>query len=120
MAQTVKNLPAMQETRVRSLGWEDTLEKEMETNPSILAWRIRGTEEPGGYSPSGRKESDRTERLTLLLPIYWIGYRISYTLCPFSAHLKAASPSAYALGRKHRFFGCPSGLRGLRNTLKLG
>ena len=94
----------MQETSVRSLGWDNTLEKEMETNPSILAWRIRGTEEPGGYRPSGRKESDRTERLTLLLPIYWIGHRISYTLCPFSAHLKAASPSAYALGRKHRFF----------------
>ena len=40
MAQTVKNLPAMQETQVRSLGWEDTLEKGMATHSSILAWGI--------------------------------------------------------------------------------
>ena len=47
MAQMVKNLPAMQETRVQSLGWEDPLEKEMATHSNILAWRIPGTEEPG-------------------------------------------------------------------------
>ena len=46
VAQTVKNLPEMQETRVRSLGWEDPLEKKMETHPSILAWRIPWTEKP--------------------------------------------------------------------------
>ena len=44
----VKNLPAMQETRVRSLDWEDPLEKEMATHSSVLAWRIPWTEEPGG------------------------------------------------------------------------
>ena len=44
----VKNLPAMQETRVRSLGQEDPLEKEMATHTSNLAWRIPWTEEPGG------------------------------------------------------------------------
>ena len=44
----VKNLPAVQETQVRSLGWEDPLEKEMATHSSVLAWRILGTEEPGG------------------------------------------------------------------------
>ena len=44
----VKNLPAMQETWVRSLGWEDSLEKEMATHTSIPAWRIPWTEEPGG------------------------------------------------------------------------
>ena len=43
----VKNLPAKQEMRVRSLGWEDPLEKEMETHSSILAWKIPWTEEPG-------------------------------------------------------------------------
>ena len=48
LAQVVKNLPAMQETRVRFLGWEDTLEKEMATHCNILAWRIPWTEEPGG------------------------------------------------------------------------
>ena len=50
MAQTVKNLPAMQETWVQSLGGED-LEEGMATHSSILAWRIPRTEEPGGYSP---------------------------------------------------------------------
>ena len=43
----VKNLPEMQETRVRSLGWEDPLEKEMATHSSILAWKIPWTEELG-------------------------------------------------------------------------
>ena len=53
MAQTVKNLPAVQETRVRSLGWEDPLEKEMAIHSSILAWRIPWTEEPGGLESMG-------------------------------------------------------------------
>ena len=48
VAQTVKRLPTVQETQVRSLGGEDPLEKEMATHSSILAWRIPGTEEPGG------------------------------------------------------------------------
>ena len=48
VAQTVKNLPTMQETWVRSLGWEDLLENEMATYSSILAWKIPWTEEPGG------------------------------------------------------------------------
>ena len=58
MAYLVKNLPAVQETWVQSLGWEDPLEKGMATHSSILAWKIPWTEEPGGYSPWGRKESD--------------------------------------------------------------
>ena len=48
VAQSVKNLPAMQETGVRSLGREDPLEKEMATPSSILSWRLPWTEEPGG------------------------------------------------------------------------
>ena len=48
MAQAVKNLPAMQETQVRSLGWEDSLEKETAIHSSTLAWRIPWTEEPCG------------------------------------------------------------------------
>ena len=48
MAKTVKNLPAMQEMWVRSLGWEDPLEEGMATHSSILPWRIPWTEEPGG------------------------------------------------------------------------
>ena len=47
VAQSAKNLPAMQETWVRSLGQEDALEKEMAAHSSILAWRIPWTEEPG-------------------------------------------------------------------------
>ena len=48
MAQTVKNLPAMQETQVQCLDQEDPLEEEMATHSSILAWRIPWSEEPGG------------------------------------------------------------------------
>ena len=46
VAQSVKNLPAVQETRVQSLGWEDPLEKEMANHFSIIAWKIPWTEEP--------------------------------------------------------------------------
>ena len=57
-AQSVKNLPAMQETQCLSL--EDPLKKEMATLSSILAWRIPWTEEPGGLQSTGSQESDRT------------------------------------------------------------
>ena len=54
----VKNPPAMQETGVQSLGWEDPLEKEMATHSSILAWRIPWSEEPGRLQSMGSQESD--------------------------------------------------------------
>ena len=53
MAQTVKNLPAVQKTWVQSLGWEDPLVKGMATHSSILAWRISWTEETGGLQSIG-------------------------------------------------------------------
>ena len=53
VAQTVKNLPSMQETQVRSLGWEDPLKKGMAAPSSILAWRIPWTEETGGLQFTG-------------------------------------------------------------------
>ena len=53
MAQMVKKPPAMQETWVRFLGWEDPLEKEMATHSSILVWEIPWTEEPGGLQFTG-------------------------------------------------------------------
>ena len=59
----VKNLPAMQETRVQSLGQEDLLEKGMATHSSILAWRIPSTEEPCGLQVHRVTESDMTEWL---------------------------------------------------------
>ena len=63
MAQTVKHLPTMRETRVQSLGPEDLLEKEMAAHSSILAWKIPWTEKPGGLQSMGSQESDMTERL---------------------------------------------------------
>ena len=64
VAQMVKHLSAVWETQVRSLGWEDPLEKEMAAHSSTLAWKIPWTEEPGRlHSPWGHRESDTTERL---------------------------------------------------------
>ena len=51
----------MQETRVRSLGWEDPLEKEIATHSRIIAWEIPWTDRPGELQSVGRKESDTTE-----------------------------------------------------------
>ena len=61
MVQIVKNLPAMQETWVQSLGWKDTLEKGMVTHSSILTGESHGQKSLMGYSPWGHKESDTTE-----------------------------------------------------------
>ena len=63
VAQSVKNLPAMQETWVQSLDQEDPLEKEMAIHSSILAWRIPWTKEPGRLQSMGSQELDMTERL---------------------------------------------------------
>ena len=68
MAQRVKRLPAMRETQVQSLGWEDPLEKEMVTHSSTLAWKIPWTEKPGrltvhGVAKSQTRLSDFTPSL---------------------------------------------------------
>ena len=60
IAQSVKNLPAKQETQVRFLGQEDPLEKEMAIHSSILAWKFPWTEEPGGLQSMGSQQSDMT------------------------------------------------------------
>ena len=65
VAQTIKNLPAMWETQVLSLGQEDTQEKEMATHSSILAWRIPWREEYGGYSSWAHKDPDMNEWLAI-------------------------------------------------------
>ena len=57
----VKNLPAMQETRILSLSQEDPLEQEITTHSSVFAWRIPWTEEPGWLQSMGHKELDGTE-----------------------------------------------------------
>ena len=61
VAQTVKRLSTMRETRVRSLGWEDPLEKEMAIHSRTIAWKIPWTEEPGRLQSMGSLESDTTE-----------------------------------------------------------
>ena len=65
VAQLVKNQPAMQETWVQSLGWEDPLEKGKATHSSILAGEFHGQRSLLGYSPWGRKELGTTEQLAL-------------------------------------------------------
>ena len=64
----VRSPPAMQETRIQSLGLEDPLEKGMATRSSILAWRIPWTEKTGRPQSMGSQESDMTERPTLSPP----------------------------------------------------
>ena len=59
----VKNLPAKQSSRVRSLGWEDPLEEEMATHSSVLPWEVSRTEEPNGLQSMGSKQSDTTDRV---------------------------------------------------------
>ena len=65
MAQTVKNLPALRETWIRSLGRKDTPEKEMAIHSSILAWRTPWTEEHGGLQSMVSQELNTTEQLIL-------------------------------------------------------
>ena len=69
VAQMVKSLPAMQETRVRSLGWEDPLKRKQQPTPVFLPGESHGQRSLAGYSPQGRKESDMTEQLMLSLSI---------------------------------------------------
>ena len=84
MAQKLKRLPGMQETQVRSLGWEDPLEKEMTTHSNILAWKIPRTEEPGGLYSSGSKESDAS---------FMGGAMLSKSLIQFSVDGQGCVPS---------------------------
>ena len=65
MAQTVKRLPAIWETLVQSLGWEDAVEKEMPTHSSTLAWKIPWTEDPGRLQSMGSQRVDMSEQLPL-------------------------------------------------------
>ena len=71
----------MWKTWVQSLGRKDPLEKEMATQSSTLAWKIPWTEEPGGYSPWGRKELDTTEQL--------------HFMCDFTSHIYSDNPQNY-------------------------
>ena len=83
LTQSVKNLPAMQETQVRFLGWEDSLEKEMATHSSILAWKIPWTEEPVRLQSVGSQGvgRDLATKLPLLLPT-----SVAHDPVPLSPH----------------------------------
>ena len=72
VAQMVKNLPAMQETQVQSLGWEDPLEKEMAIHSSTLAWKIPWTEEPGRLQSMGSERVRHNEHLSTCKA--WLGH----------------------------------------------
>ena len=78
VAQMVKRLPAMRETRVRSLGWEDLLEKAMAPHSSVLAWKILWTEEPGGLQSKALQKS-QTELSDLTSTFFLLG---RYYVCP--------------------------------------
>ena len=73
VAQMVKRLPAMWETRVQSLSCEDPLEKAMATHSSTLAWKIPWTEEPGGLQSMGSTRVRHTERLPFHFSLSCIG-----------------------------------------------
>ena len=79
VAQMVKNLPAMQENQVQSLGWEDPLEKEMVTHSSILAWRISWTEKPGRLQSTG---SQREMQIKSILRYHLTPVRMTITKKP--------------------------------------
>ena len=74
VTQTVKNLPAMWETWVQSRGWEDPLEKGMTTLPSILAWRIPWTEEPGGQQSVGLQSRTRLSDYHTCFVLHWFNF----------------------------------------------
>ena len=100
VAQTVKRLPAMQETRVRSLGWEDPLEKEMATHSSNLAWKIPWTEEAGAPQSmlSQRVEHDWVTKQVQTAMTWRITFKFMYTLI-----LSHACFSYFKYHKKHYF-----------------
>ena len=91
VAQTVKNPPAMQETQVQSLGWEDPLEEEMATRSSTLAWEIPRTEEPGGLQPMGSQS--QTQLIEFYFHFHLFGYAESWFQHAGSSFLKVKSES---------------------------
>ena len=95
VAQTVKCLPTMQETWVRSLGREDPLQKEMATHSSTLAWKIPWMEEPGRLQSMGLQRVDTTERLHLIFKMF----HVSNKQLTFVFHLSwKSSPLIWSSG----------------------
>ena len=80
MAQTVRNVLAIQETWVQSLGWEDSLRREWLPTPAFLHGKFHGQRSQAGYSPWDHRESDMTEKLTLF-PHHDFEIHLSYCMC---------------------------------------
>ena len=106
VAQMVKHLPAMRETRVRSLGWEDPLEKEMATHSSILAWEIPWTEDPGRLQSMGsqRVGHDWATSLSWRKKVKWgwggkkvkfLSLKLSFAILLLSTEKKVYSCSSW-------------------------
>ena len=94
-----QNLPAMQETQVQSLGWEDPLEKEMATHSSILAWRIPWTEEPGRLQSMGsqRVGHNWVNNIFTDILVYWYGRNTPFLTSEFSGCNPPPSPTLVSL-----------------------
>ena len=90
VAQTVKWLPAVRETRVWSLGWEDPLEKEMATHSSTLAWKIPWTEEPGGLQSMGSQRVGHDCAASL-----WLHFHFPLTQCQLWSWTIKGNESSY-------------------------
>ena len=97
VAQTVKRLPTMRETRVQSLGWEDLLEKEMVTHSSILAWEIPWTEEPGWLQSMG------SQRVLPSKPLIFPSMLFILTLISFSIFSSRISRSLSSMSLTQSF-----------------
>ena len=84
----VKCLPALPETRVRSLGWEDPLEKEMATHSSILAWEIPWMEEPGELQSMGSQKVGLTEQISKHSTAFWFwNFTLRFLLRQLLSHI---------------------------------
>ena len=106
MAQMVKNLRAVRETQVQSLGWEDALEKGMLTHSSILPGEFHGQKSLVGYCPWGWKESDTTEWPTLLHSLD--SSQLVFPECSVHFSCLVVSSSLQPLGLQHARPPCPS------------
>ena len=102
VAQSVKNLPAMQETWVRFLGQENPLEKEMATHSTVIAWRIPWTEEPGGFPVHGVARIRHDLATKPLLTILWLHW-VSTAACGLSLVAASGRPlSSCGVQASHR------------------
>ena len=109
VAQMLKNLPAMHEIQVWSLGWEDSLEKGMDTHSNILAWRVPWTGSLTGYSPWGCRHNWATNTFTFHIILFLLFLSLSF---PFS--LCSHTPPFSCFSLVHTLFSgtCPLSLSG--------